>query len=75
MDEIWVASEFVERLVKRATDKPVIKIPHAIDVKISLPYLRAEFALPDNTFLFLFSFDFSSFAERKNPWATIEAFR
>lgn len=75
VDEIWVASEFVEQLVKRVTDKPVVRIPHAIDVKISRPYSRTEFALPDDRFLFLFNFDFYSFADRKNPWATIEAFR
>ena len=75
VDEIWVASEFVEQLVKRVTDKPVVRIPHAIDVKILRPYSRTEFALPDDRFLFLFNFDFYSFADRKNPWATIEAFR
>jgi glycosyltransferase involved in cell wall biosynthesis/WD40 repeat protein len=74
-DEIWVASKFVEQLVKRVTDKPVVLIPHAIDVKISRPYSRTEFTLPENRFLFLFNFDFYSFADRKNPWATIEAFR
>lgn len=75
VDEIWVASAFVERLVRRATSKPVIRIPHAIEVSLSRPYQRSEFALPDHHFLFLFNFDFSSYADRKNPWAAIEAFR
>ena len=75
VDEIWVASEFVERFIKRVTSKPVIKIPHAIEVKLARPYQRSEFLLPDNRFLFLFNFDFNSSSDRKNPWATIKAFQ
>jgi len=62
-------------VVRRVTDKPVIKIPHAITVKLARSYQRGEFSLPENTFLFLFNFDFSSFVSRKNPWGAIEAFR
>ncbi|CAE6727243.1 glycosyltransferase [Candidatus Nitrotoga fabula] len=75
IDEIWVASEFIERLARRATGKPVIRIPHAIEVALERPYRRSDFSLPDHPFLFLFNFDFSSYADRKNPWAVIEAFR
>lgn len=75
VDEIWVATDFVKNLIERATDKPVIKIPHAISVSLSRPYHRAEFSLPEDKFLFLFNFDFSSFAERKNPSAAIAAFK
>ena len=74
VDEIWVASEFVANAVRRATDKPVIKIPNAIEVSLSRRYTRAEFSLPEGRFLFLFTFDFNSFSERKNPLATVEAF-
>jgi len=74
VDEIWVATDFVGNLVRRATDKPVIKIPHAVDVPPGRRYTRAEFGLPEHRFLFLFTFDFNSFSERKNPRAAIEAF-
>ncbi|MGZ9234678.1 MAG: glycosyltransferase [Anaerolineales bacterium] len=74
VDEIWVASDFVQNIMQRATDKPVVKMPHAIDVSLARAYARAEFSLPEDKFLFLFTFDFSSFAARKNPTATIEAF-
>ncbi len=72
--EIWVPSDFVGNVIRRVTDKPVIRIPHAFDVSLSRRHARAEFPLPERKFLFLFTFDFNSFAERKNPWATIEAF-
>ena len=75
VDEIWVASEYVARILRRATRKPVIRIPHAFDVSLSRRYTRAEFSLPEQSFLFLFTFDFNSFVERKNPFTTIEAFR
>jgi glycosyltransferase involved in cell wall biosynthesis len=75
VDEIWVASDFVRAAVRGATDKPVIKIPHSINVSLSRPYRRSEFDLPDGPFLFLFSFDFNSYASRKNPEAAIHAFK
>ena len=65
----------MRNVVQRVTEKPVRKIPHAIDVSLQRPYCRAKFDLPEDGFLFLFSFDFKSFAERKNPWAVIEAFQ
>ena len=45
VDEIWVASAFVAQTVGRATDKPVIRIPHAIDVRLAQPARRADFGL------------------------------
>jgi glycosyltransferase involved in cell wall biosynthesis len=74
VDEIWVASEFVGNVIRRVTDKPVIKIPHAIRASCSRRYARAEFSLPEHRFLFLFTFDFDSSFERKNPLAIVEAF-
>lgn len=75
VDEIWVASAFVAQTVGRATDKPVIRIPHAIDVRLAQPARRADFGLPEGPFLFLFAFDFGSSAARKNPQAVLRAFR
>jgi len=75
VDEVWVASEFVRAAVASATAKPVIKIPHSVVVPLSRPYERREFGLPEGAFLFLFTFDFNSFTERKNPDAVILAFR
>ena len=75
VDEIWVASEFVRAAIAGATDKPVIKIPHSINVPLSRAYARREFGLPEGPFLFLVTFDFNSYAARKNPAAAIFAFR
>jgi glycosyltransferase involved in cell wall biosynthesis len=75
VDEIWVATEFVAETMRRSTTKPVVKIPPPIEVKLSRLYQRAEFGLPDGRFLFLFSFDFNSFPDRKNPQGTVTAFK
>ncbi|NDP41906.1 MAG: glycosyltransferase, partial [Aromatoleum sp.] len=74
VDEIWVATEFIADAMRRATRKPVVKIPTPIEVTVSRPYTRTEFGLPDDRFFFLFSFDFNSFITRKNPDACIAAF-
>jgi glycosyltransferase involved in cell wall biosynthesis len=75
VDEIWVATEFVAETMRRSTTKPVVKIPPPIEVKLSRLYRRVEFGLPDSRFLFLFSFDFNSFPNRKNPQGTVTAFK
>lgn len=75
VDEIWVATEFIATAMRRVTDKPVTKIPTPIVFGVKGRYDRNYFGLPANTFLFLFGFDFHSFAERKNPYALIRAFQ
>ncbi len=80
MDEIWAPSKFVAEAVSKKTSKPVIWMPLAIDFPTTAdsqtPVLsRAKFKLPENDFLFLFPFDFSSFSTRKNYRACIDAFR
>ena len=75
VDEIWVSSGFIEATMRGVTDKPVIRIPHAIDVRLAQPASRADLGLPEEPFLFLFAFDFGSYAERKNPQAVLRAFR
>ena len=75
VDETWAATEFVLDTMRRATTKPVIKIPPPIEAILSRRYERAEFGLPEDRFLYLFSFDFLSFVKRKNPEGAIAAFR
>jgi len=75
VDEIWCATEFVAAAVRKATDKPVIKLPPPIEVSLQRRYTRQEFGLPEGRFLFLFTFDYNSFVKRKNPEGVIEAFR
>lgn len=75
IDEVWCPSRFVADAVRAANkDISITIIPHAIAIPTRHRYPRTHFVLPENTFLFLFMFDFYSIFERKNPLAVIRAF-
>jgi glycosyltransferase involved in cell wall biosynthesis len=72
LDEIWVASDYVQHAIGGRTSVPVHVVPVPVDPP-SGPFLsRSELELPDG-FTFLFLFDFVS-AERKNPMGVVDAF-
>jgi glycosyltransferase involved in cell wall biosynthesis len=75
VDEIWVPSRFVRESMLTAADTPVLIVPYAVDVHSSPPCDRAVFGIPENRYVFLFSFDARSHIGRKNPWAVIDAFQ
>ncbi len=75
VDEVWVPTEFVRGVIAAATDKPVLRMPQVIELEVPQGMDRTHFGLPPDEFVFLFSYDFNSFASRKNPAATIAAFR
>jgi glycosyltransferase involved in cell wall biosynthesis/2-polyprenyl-3-methyl-5-hydroxy-6-metoxy-1,4-benzoquinol methylase len=73
--EVWVGSDFIRDALAAETDKDVFTFPVGIEPPTDVvPMPRANLGLPDG-FLFLFSFDFYSRFERKNPLAAVEAFR
>ena len=74
VDEVWVGSEFVAEAVAAETSKPVHVLPLGIELPNVEPLSRAQLGLPEG-FLFLFSFDFLSVFERKNPLGLVEAFK
>lgn len=72
VDEIWCSTDFIaESMV--STGKIVQKIPFAIDISHSIRN-RSYYGLPENKFLYLFSYDFLSSTDRKNPDAVIDSF-
>lgn len=75
VDEVWAPSRFVQASLSRVSSKPVVHVPVAVDFRIRGTYSRAGFGLPGQAFLFLFSYDFHSFSQRKNPQAVIAAFQ
>ena len=74
-DEIWTPSSFSTNAISKVSPVPVIKIPHCIARKQSSKLSREYFSFPKDKFIFLFVFDFLSVFERKNPIATINAFK
>jgi glycosyltransferase involved in cell wall biosynthesis len=76
LHEVWVTSEFAREAIAKVSPIPVFTFPLALNTGAPgpPPASRAALNLPDG-FLFLFSFDFFSVAERKNPVGVIEAFQ
>ena len=73
-DEIWTPSNFCAEAFAAVSQVPVLKIP--VSLVFPQPSItRADLQLPADKFIFLFIFDFGSSFERKNPFATIEAFK
>lgn len=75
VDEVLVASGFIEEAVRSATTKPVTRIPLPLFERRDSGLQRSDIGLADDQFVFMTSFDFHSWIERKNPLATMEAFR
>jgi glycosyltransferase involved in cell wall biosynthesis len=75
MDEVWAPSRFIAKSLQSELGEKAIYMPVALEFAVPAPLPRAKFHLPSDRFLFFFAFDFLSFVERKNPRATIAAFR
>lgn len=75
IDEIWAPTRFIQRALQAVTEIPVVWMPPAVQLENFVKRPRKDFNLPENTFLFHFNFDLSSFASRKNPMAVIDAYR
>jgi predicted O-linked N-acetylglucosamine transferase (SPINDLY family)/glycosyltransferase involved in cell wall biosynthesis len=72
--EIWTYSNYCAEAISIVSPIPVIKIMPSIDLPQSYLNIKS-LGLPENKFIFLFVFDFSSRIERKNPLAAIQAFK
>ncbi|WP_234455905.1 glycosyltransferase family 4 protein [Stenotrophomonas sp. S41] len=75
VDEIMVASHFVEQAFLRATRKPVTRVPMPLGPQPDSGLERADFGLEAGCFTFLATFDFNSWVARKNPFAVLAAFK
>ena len=73
-DELWTTSRHSEEAFK-AVGKPLFRMPLPVEPAQGAYHSRRHFGISDSAFVFLFSFDFTSFMERKNPRAVLEAFQ
>lgn len=74
-DELWTASNFIRASLEKAVATPVYTIPHVVEIGPVKPLGKSHFGLREGEFCFLFSFDFNSTFERKNPLAAVAAFK
>ena len=75
VDEVWVATEFVQQAIAAKCAIPVRRLRLPVVPPQLPPRGRAHFGIPDGPVAFLYAFDVSSQTERKNPLAAIRAFR
>jgi glycosyltransferase involved in cell wall biosynthesis len=75
MDEIWAPSRFIQRAFGEGADIPVEYMPLCVVLPEFERLGRQHFGLPGQAFVFLYTFDFLSFLDRKNPFAAIRAFK
>jgi glycosyltransferase involved in cell wall biosynthesis len=75
VDEVWASSRYTYQAYARSSPKRVRRMPMAVAVEPTVGLGRNHFGLPDDRFLFVFSFDVLSGLVRKNPEACIRAFR
>lgn len=76
MNELWVASEYLKEVYKKRVSVPVYVMGQALEApKVTGRFGRAAFNLPEDAYIFLFTFDAGSVVERKNPLAAVQAFR
>ncbi len=75
LDEVWAPSRYIQQNLAERSSVPVVHMPMAVDFTVPRRHTRRDFAIPENCFIFLSAFDFSSRIQRKNPMATVAAFR
>lgn len=74
VDEIWAPSRFVQSAFAERAEVPVEYMPLCVTLPAFERLGRSRFSLPEDAYTFLYTFDFMSFWERKNPLAAIRAF-
>ena len=75
VDEVWVPSNFVKAAVEQHAKVPVVTIPHCLNMEPNVEFSKSYLGLPEDSYIFLAMFDTNSVAERKNPFAAINAFK
>lgn len=73
LDEVWVGSRHVRDALASHASVPVVVVPQPVSLPADFASATPPPGLPDG-FRFLFSFDYLSVFERKNPLAVIDAF-
>jgi glycosyltransferase involved in cell wall biosynthesis len=73
-NEVWASSAFIRDSLAPAVSVPVHHLPFCTEVNISSFLGRRYFHIPEGRYVFLFLFNFTSYIDRKNPFAGIKAF-
>ncbi|RFC63640.1 glycosyltransferase [Fulvimarina endophytica] len=75
IDEIWAPNSFIADAFAPIFDGPILVMPPAMDRTDGDHPGREAFAMDEDRFYFMFSFDYYSSPFRKNPFGVLEAFQ
>ena len=75
VDEFWASSRFIQHTLAERARVPVVWMPHPVEVSGAPATEPLDLPVPEERYLFLTFFDFTSFVTRKNPFGAIRAFR
>ena len=73
LDEVWAPTLHVAEAIRSVSPIPVVQVRLPIEMPPTIPLARESLSLRDG-FMFMFSFDYLSVFERKNPLAVIDAY-
>ncbi len=74
-DEVWAPTRFIADAFRKQVKVPVVPMLPGLEPPRFALRPRSYFGLPDDRFVFLFTFDMASLMARKNPLAAVAAFR
>jgi glycosyltransferase involved in cell wall biosynthesis/SAM-dependent methyltransferase len=74
LDEVWAPTAYVAEAIRAVAPIPVVQVRLPIEMRPTLPLDRETLSIAEG-FMFLFSFDYLSVFERKNPLAVVDAYR
>jgi glycosyltransferase involved in cell wall biosynthesis len=75
LDEVWAPSAHVARAISSVAPIPTVRVTLPVEVPEPPPMPREAFGIDPGEYAFLFTFDYLSVFERKNPLALVDAFR
>jgi len=75
VDEIWAQSSYVEKSFKSLGDIRIRRMPMLVTVDKANARVREKFNIPEEDFVFYTVIDGNSWISRKNPIASIRAFK
>ncbi len=75
IDEVWVATDHIKRLIEPSCPVPVTKVTLPVAEPPVSGATRAQLGLPEDDFVFLYVYDYHSTEARKNPVGLVRAFK
>jgi glycosyltransferase involved in cell wall biosynthesis len=72
-DEVWATSSYTAAAFRASVRRPVTVLPLPCHPELSQVHGRRHFGISETAYVFAFFFDLTSYVERKNPFALLDA--